>query len=204
MSDVEDLIPWSRMHELIFGYPYEMNDAPILKVVQKIGDETGEAILEFAPKVIKQILIEAKKVGLKSDALPYLYYVLDERHHDWPPMGQKGQDGLHLMMEILRQASKMPHYKNALQTPTTEQEHLVDATIDWVSHWTISLASDLYHEYHAILQRHIREAASVSEIKDVDNLNTLVVRSIKRYPAGYSAGTVTRMLFMLVYGNLFN
>lgn len=187
--------PFGYIHNVLYGYPAGEKEPKSIQAVKKIADAMGDLLIKQGPKLRRQVTIEGQKAGMVPASYPYLYYTLDIREQDWPPMRPSAKRRLSFVRTILADSGEMPAYRHLLQTPTAEQEPVIDQTLLGLAEFCVDLEIAFLREYTKLVKKNLWFATADPRIEDEDDLNRLVVSLVKRNPGRYSSGLVTKAFF---------
>jgi hypothetical protein len=152
------------------------------KSVHEVGKRLRTAVKPLATTIATQIARVAHQNNLPAAFLPYLYFLLDRRHQDWPTLNPSLEKALKAAMRLLDAEEAMPVYSRNIQTPPPMMEALVDLIIlelaEWASKGLRARASKLYLR---ILEQVAAKMGPVPGDPE-DFLHELFVYDLKEHP----------------------
>lgn len=152
------------------------------RYVLDVGKRLRAGIKPFSVLMAQQVAKTAHQNKLPADFLPYLYYLLDRRHQDWPTMPPTKEKALKAAMRIMDAEEATPVYARNLATPPPLMETLLDQIISGLAVWSSKAlrakASRLYLEILGQVAGKMGEVPGDAE----DFLHELFVYDLREHP----------------------
>lgn len=157
-------VNWERTFEILYGHPADKAEPKHLGVFRKLATDLAATLAKRDREIIRQVVIEARLVGLKS-YLQYVFYLLMEHSQHWPHLSSEKKDALLAIQEILVQSGNVPTYTDGLTMPPEGLEAAADEALNKIATWGVQiLSTSIYKEYKNLVRKY-----SPSILKNIYN-----------------------------------
>lgn len=191
-------VDWDKVFEILYGHPVDKPEPRHLKVMQDLAKKVGNAFLGHGKEIIRQVTSEASK----QDLLPYLQYVffiLMERSREWPSLARDRKEALYLIKDLLAKSGETPTYIDRLETPPSDLEKGVDATLAALAQWgSLVLSRTLRQEYSGIVKHYQPTLKRVMPGIEVAATKAIFETALAKYPLAFPRGFFLEQVFRTI------
>lgn len=174
------------------------------QVTDKVAEDLVSAIEKMGKVIVRQVIIEANKVGLPPSSYPYLFWVLLRDRSGWPKMHKINKRGLGFLQTVLSETGEEPSFQGAFPLPPAGKEALIDKALDALGLWAAAgLGLKILKVYHKSLSKWegAMQKATADRLppdKARTYLKVLFETQVERNPAQFYKGyLIDEWMFML-------
>lgn len=171
-----------------------------------LNDYGRTIIAPLGPNIVAQFAVEANKVGLPPEHLPYVFWLWNQRGKGWPEMSRDRKFGLLWGRQLVIDTGRMPNYRAAMDVPPAKFEKAVDEVLLGVAWYIVTpLSAHLLNGMVTMLRKWGPKMAKATE-KDLDPrvaatyLEALAKTYIGREPHLYAYGALTEKVLLGLLG----
>ena len=165
------------------------------RLLAYIGQDFWNVVRGQSKATVRQIVTTAKKEGLPSAYLQYLFWVLVKQRKTWPSLPQTQYLSLIQAIEVVQVEGDMPNYRQGLQVIPPQYEKTVQEIIRALAAWaSTGLLVAIMGGYWEIFRARKQEAEvlfasrGVPSNKTVGVLRAFFEDTLQQAPLGFPHG----------------
>jgi len=186
------------LFQRLYGHPADEPEPAYYPVLKALGQDMGEAILKRSKEIIRQVTLEADKIGLVP-YLQYVFFVLMERPREWPSMTKDRKEALHVLRSILSTSGDTPTYTDGLRMPPEVSEQHLDTALLQLAIWAnTTFRVSLRKEYFALVRKHLPAFARMIPGVDEGTFGALFETSVRKRPMMFPKGHLLNQVFTVI------